>query len=49
VEGIGHERAIVQRQGRAKLTADLSDYYRLRRRLGAIERREVGEPHVILG
>jgi hypothetical protein len=48
MEGIGHERAIVQRQGRAKLTADLSDYHGLWWRLGAIERREAGKRTVIL-
>jgi hypothetical protein len=40
MEGISDERAIVQRQGRAKLTPDLSDHHGLRWGLGAIERRE---------
>jgi hypothetical protein len=33
MEGISYERAIVQRQSRAKLAPDLSDHDRLRRRL----------------
>ena len=49
MEGIGYERAIVERQGRAKLTPDLSDHHGLMWRLGAIERRETGERIVILG
>jgi hypothetical protein len=49
MEGISYERAIVQRQGRAKLTPDLSDHHGLTWRLGAIERRETGKPIVILG
>jgi hypothetical protein len=36
MEGIGYERAIIQRQGRAKLTPDLSDHHGLMWRLGAI-------------
>ena len=49
MEGIGDERAIVQRQGRAKLTPDLSDHHGLTWELGAIERRETGKRTVILG
>ena len=49
MEGIGYERAIVQRQRRAKLTPYLSDYYGLMWRLGAIERREMGKRIVIVG
>ena len=49
MEGIGDERAIVQRQRRAKLTPDLSDHDGLMWRLGAIERRETGKRTVILG
>ena len=49
MEGIGYERAIVQRQRRAKLTPDLSDHHGLMWRLGAIERRETGKRTVILG
>ncbi len=49
MEGIGYERAIVQRQGRAKLTPDLSDDHGLRWSLGAIERRETGKRIMILG
>ena len=49
MEGISYERAIVQRQGHAKLTADLSDHHGLMWRLGAIERRETGKRTVILG
>lgn len=49
MEGIGHERTIVQRQRRAKLTPDLSDHHGLTWRLGAIDRRETGERIVIVG
>jgi hypothetical protein len=49
VEGIGDERAIVPRQGRAKLTPDLSDHHGLMWRLGAIERRETRKRIMILG
>ncbi len=40
MEGLGYERAIVPRQGRAKLTPDLSDDHELMWRRGPIERRE---------
>ena len=49
MEGIGYERAIVQRQGGAQLTPDLSDHHGLTWRRRAIERRETGKRTVILG
>ena len=49
MEGIGYERAVVQRQGRAQLPPDLSDHHGLAWRLEAIQRRETGERIVILG
>ncbi len=49
MEGIGYQRAIVQRQGRAKLTSDLSDHHGLTWRLGAIKRRQAGKRIVVLG
>ena len=48
MEGIGYERAIVQRQGRAKLPPDLSDHHGLARTLGAVELSETGKRTVIL-